>query len=115
MQDKSICELIEELRHVRIQETAIIEELEESVRDAAQREREEEKNIVDVDVDDVHPAVTANGLRIRGGDRVRLRNKIRKPATAGPSWSETHERLATVTKVTLEQVHIGTDNGTKTW
>jgi hypothetical protein len=114
MQDRSISELIEELRRVRIRESAIIEELENAVRRARQRETEDE-NIVDVDENRIHPAVIANGLGIRVGDRVRIKNKVRKPATAGPSWSETRERAATVTKVTPEQVHVITDNGTKTW
>ena len=117
MQDKTISELIEQLRHVRIRESDIIEELDKVVREAAQREKEEE-NIVDADENENgnRPAVTANGFRIRIGDRVRIENKIRRHATAGPSWSETRERLATVTKVTLEQVHVITDNnGTKTW
>jgi hypothetical protein len=116
MQDRSISELIEALRHVRIRETEIIEQLEEAVREAARREQDDE-DIANVDVDEnrILPAVIANGLRIRIGDRVRIRNKIRKPATAGPSWSEARERFATVTKVTTEQVHVVTDNGTKTW
>jgi hypothetical protein len=117
MQDKTISDLIEELRRVRIRASVIIEAIEDAVQEAAQREREEQENIVDVDVDKnrIHPAVTVNVLRIRIGDRVRIKNKIQKPATAGPSWSEARERAATVTKVTPEQVHVITDNGTTTW
>ena len=114
MQDENINELIEELRCVRIRETSIIEELQEAIRNAAQRRREEEI-IVDVEENQDHPVVYANGLRIGIGDRVRIRNRIRRPATAGPAWSEARERLATVTRITLDQVHVVTDNGTKTW
>ena len=69
MQDKTISELIEELRNVRIRESAIIEELEEVVRETTRRERED-ANIFDVDENKNgnRPAVTANGLRIRIGD-----------------------------------------------
>jgi hypothetical protein len=51
----------------------------------------------------------------RKGDRVRITNRVRRPATAGVSWTEERERLATVTRIIPDQVHIRTDNGTKTW
>jgi hypothetical protein len=107
MQRKSVNELIQELQQLRIRETAVIAEIREAieVRDGAEQ---------DIEIDDVEqPAAVQHGLRT--GDRVRIKNKVRRPATAGPSWSETRERLATVTRVTVDQVHIITDNGTKTW
>ena len=105
MQNRNIEQLIEELQHLRIRETVVIAQIREAIKGANGAEQE---NVRDVD-----HAVIADGLR--SGDRVRINNTIRKPATAGPSWNENRERLATITKVTVDQVHIITDNGTKTW
>ena len=63
----------------------------------------------------VAPRVPAATNSFKRGDRVRITNKVRKPATAGANWSENRERLATVTRVIPDQVHILTDNGTRTW
>lgn len=51
------------------------------------------------------------------GDRVRIKNRVRKPATwpGEVQWNEERERIATVTKIIAEQVHFVTDNGTHTW
>jgi len=58
---------------------------------------------------------TVNG--IRQGDRVIIKNKIRKPATCtdNTEWTKEKECVATVTRVTKEQIHFVTDNGTNTW
>lgn len=51
-------------------------------------------------------------------DRVRITNKVRKPANWLKVWNQTtveSERLATVTHQVRDQVWIVTDNGTKTW
>ena len=56
-----------------------------------------------------------NGLRV--GDRVRITNKVKKPA-AWPrerNWSESEFRSATVTRVTRLQIHFVTDNGITSW
>ena len=50
-------------------------------------------------------------------ERVRIKNRIRKPAnwpTSKP-WTEANERSAVVTRVTTDRVYITTDNGTLTW
>jgi hypothetical protein len=54
---------------------------------------------------------------IRRGDRVTIKNKIRRPATCSDEskWTKEKERVATVTRVTNDQIHFVTDNGTKTW
>jgi len=102
MEDRTFEELIEELQALRIRENAII----------AQLEGAKNKARTGINPSSTQ-AATANGLQ--RGDRVRIKNKIRRPATAGPTWNEARERLATVTRVTTDQVHITTDNGTKTW
>ena len=103
MEDRTFEELIEELQALRIRENAII----------AQLEGAKNKARTGINTNSTQAPATANGLQ--KGDRVRIKNKIRRPATAGPGWTETRERLATVTRVTPDQVHITTDNGTRTW
>jgi hypothetical protein len=51
------------------------------------------------------------------GDRVTIKTRIHKPKNWPPEkdWSDKKERTATVTKVTTNQVHFTTDNGTRTW
>ena len=109
MHRRSVKELIAELQQLRIRETIVIAEIREAVQGA------NEANGINAREDgiDVDPVAIQHGLRT--GDRVRIKNKIRKPATAGPSWTENKERLATVVRITVDQVHLTTDNGTKTW
>jgi len=107
MEERTFEELIEELRELRIRETAVITQLEQV--NARARTSTLETNTSGSN----RTAVIASGLK--RGDRVRIRNKVRRPATAGPTWSEARERSATVTRVTPDQVYITTDNGTKTW
>ena len=59
--------------------------------------------------------LTVNG--ISQGDRVTIKNKIRRPATCSDEtkWTKEKERVATVTRVTKDQIHFVTDNGTRTW
>jgi hypothetical protein len=51
------------------------------------------------------------------GDRVRIKNKIRKPQhwPADKGWTDSKERTATVTKTTPTQIHFTTYNRTQTW
>jgi hypothetical protein len=110
MPNRSAEELIQELQQLRIRETAIIAKIRQAIgaTNGAEQENEIEVNA------DVNLTVAAHGLRT--GDRVRIKNKIQRPATAGPlSLTENWERLATMTKITVDQIRIITDNGTRTW
>lgn len=51
------------------------------------------------------------------GDRVRVRNALKKPATwpRNVVWEKELAQVATVTHLHREQVHFVTDNGVKTW
>lgn len=100
-EDNRLENLIEELRTLKIRETEIVAEL-RRVSNAAPETRVDNEG-------DKHRVGFAKG------DRVRITNKVRKPASAGPTWTEAKERLATVTSVNTTQVYILTDNGTRTW
>ena len=58
--------------------------------------------------------VARNELEV--GDRVKITNRVRRPATWPRTiiWSEEKARTGTVTRVTPEQVHFVTDDGTRT-
>jgi hypothetical protein len=51
------------------------------------------------------------------GDRIRITNRVRRPANwmSGVVWEEDRESTATVTRVTPNQIHFVIDNGTRTW
>ena len=53
----------------------------------------------------------------RRGDRIRIRNALKKPATwpQNKQWDQQRAQLATVTHLKKGQVHFETDNGVKTW
>ena len=101
MEDETIDTLIAELKRLKVREANIITQLEA----ATNRRRNRDDS----------GRVTATGLS--KGDRVRITNRVRKPATWNNevNWEEDKERRATVTGVTPDQVHIITDNGVKTW
>ena len=106
MEDRSFEELVEKLRELKIKEAELTVRIEHARLARAERP-------VATTVPPLERTFFTNGFR--PGDRVRVTNKVRKPATAGPTWTEARERLATVTRAIPGQVHILTDNGTKTW
>jgi hypothetical protein len=105
MEDTNLAGLIEELRALKIRETEIVAEL---------RRANDARTGTNIQRD-TPAAVVANSNEHKRGDRVRITNKVRKPASAGQTWTEAKERLATVTSVNETQVFILTDNGTRTW
>ena len=126
MEGTNLAELIEELRALKIRETEIVAELKRANDarpgtslqrdiDAAEFRRANDARTGASIQRGTPAAVTANNSAHRRGDRVRITNKVRKPASAGPTWTEAKERLATVTSVNETQVFILTDNGTRTW
>ena len=112
MENTRIEDLIAELHALRLRETAIIAQIEqETTRTAPTSDGPETRR----PTSEPQQAATARPSFFKRGDRVRIKNKIRKPATAGTEWVESRERTATVTKIEPGQVHITTDNGTRTW
>ena len=61
-------------------------------------------------------ATVAASNELKKGDRVRVRNALKKPATwpRDAIWKKELAQVATVTHLYREQVHI-TDNSVKTW
>jgi hypothetical protein len=60
---------------------------------------------------------TVKNDKVKAGDRIRIINKIRKPASWPEEviWTEEKERVGTVTRLIKDQVHFRTDNGRDTW
>jgi hypothetical protein len=62
-------------------------------------------------------ASVAASIEFKQGDRVRIRNALKKPATwpRNIEWKKELAQVATVTHTHRDQVHFVTDNGVKTW
>ncbi len=52
---------------------------------------------------------------LQSGDRVRIINKVKRPAQTKADWTWGKERLATIRHLEGDRVVLTTDNGTKTW
>jgi hypothetical protein len=117
MENTSIGTLLNELKALKIQEskikareTQIISEIEALNRESKGIETIDKKR----STTDGEAKVSVNG--ISQGDRVVIKNKVTKPATCvDKNWTKERERIATVTRVSKDQIHFVTDNGTRTW
>jgi hypothetical protein len=100
--EESLTELITELQHLRIREAEVLARI---------------GRLTNAHATDATPVreIEVNGFK--KGDRVRITNKVKKPAVwpREKAWVESEFRLATVTKVSSLQVHFLTDNGVRTW
>ena len=110
--DPKIEDLIEELKELRLRETAIIRQIKAA--NELRTHNARDTTTTGQQGTSGNEEATTRSI-IHAGDRVRITNKIRRPATATATWTEQRERIATVTRVTADQVHIVTDNGTRTW
>ena len=96
--DDRITSLIEELQGLHVRATEVIREIEETR--ARQHTRE---------------GTRGDHRGFSAGDRIYVKNSIRRPVFAAPNWSASKERRGTVTRVHNQRVYFTTDNGTKTW
>ena len=103
MQDKQVEDLISELKLLNLCSNEILAQLE-----AAYTGYDSEETAKRA----IHRSI-ANG--IIKGNRIRIRNKMKKPAAWTRAWDKEKGRSATVTRVTATQVHYITDNGVETW
>ena len=105
MTERQLSELIGKLKVLKVEEASILAQIEVlSITSASPRAT----------------VATSVAQRVNGiakGDRIRIKNRVRKPATwtNDTEWTEAKERLATVTRVSQGQIHFITDNGTLTW
>ena len=104
MQDKQVEDLISELKLLNLCSNEILAQLE-----AAYTGYDSEETAKRA----IHRSI-ANG--IIKGNRIRIRNKMKKPAAWTRAWDkEKDTRAAKVTRVTVTQVLYITDNGVETW
>ena len=108
--DDDVSTLIEELKSLRVQETALLRRIEE-----ANRRREQEDQRDNGSSRDNRSARQDTGTTYHVRDRVYVVNQIRRPVFAPSTWTGYNERRATVTRVAGEKIFIKTDNGTETW
>ena len=93
--EERIKELIDQLKELRLRESRVMARLEAEITTA-------ERTVT-----------TPRAFEV--GDRVYIKNKIRRPVSARPDWNIYKERRATVNKVKPGEIHFTTDNGTNTW
>ena len=103
--DQAIKDLVTELTALRIRVTQL--EVELTATASATRAAATEVEI----------AAKATAAIIKVGDRVRIRNTLKKPATwpVDQDWRQSQAQLATVTHLKKGQIHFVTDNGVNTW
>jgi hypothetical protein len=108
MDDEEVQALIAEFQKLRIRAATIVRQLE-----AVNARRTSIDSIAAPVVHESH--LTANGFR--KGDRVRIKNKVSKPATwpIEKPWRREEAQLAMISRVTKKQVHFLTDNVVSTW
>jgi outer membrane murein-binding lipoprotein Lpp len=96
--------------------TEDIDQLTTELRDLKIRVAQLEAAITDRETDE-RSASTAAAAVFQRGDRVKVKNKLKKPATwpVTAKWDQEAAQLATVTHNYKNQVHFITDNGVKTW
>lgn len=109
MSENEIGALIEELKYLRLRESRVLSLIE------AANERNEAAN----KRNEGRPTGGANATVFAQGDRVRVINRVRRPASwpSDRRWDERLARAATVTYVTTvpDRVYFTTDNGIETW
>ena len=119
---KTIQELTRALQQLKLQEADLTTQLVEAV--GEERDRRRGKEELAQHRAQEAPVVAGEERAIHGfskGDRIRIINTLRKPASWDNSleWHEGTAKNATVTDILIKgrvvQVHFVTDNGVSTW
>jgi hypothetical protein len=93
MQEKTINELIKELKALHLREAQVVSLLERAARQDSEAEHQYEP-----------------------GDRIHITTRVKKPASWGNKpWDYQRSKFATVTHSTTERVYFVTDNGVNSW
>jgi hypothetical protein len=101
MDDPSVQQLVSRLKEIRLEASAIIAQIDRRLDDGSGEggmQDEPMENTV-----------------LCSGDRIHIKNKLKKPADWNNSIKWVEERRATVTRVLEGQIHFVTDNGVRTW
>jgi len=107
MEEKSIEDLIKELKDLKVRETAVLNQLEAANDRRKSNERDQGQHNAGAPNDE-------EGI-FRIGQRVYITNRIRRPINWSSTWEAQKERFATVTKQVNNKVFVHTDNGVDTW
>jgi hypothetical protein len=108
MENKKIQELIKELKRLQLREAAIVSLIEKT------NARRNETEVTHGEGVERYIATAEHG--VEKGDRIRIKNQVKKPAHWGEDlWEYQQARIATVTFVTADRIYFVTDNGIKTW
>ena len=107
---QSVQDIINALKTLRLQEAELSSQLEAAIGDTASKNTSP-------------PRITEKrrNTDYTTGDRIWIKNKIKKPAnwTCEREWNEKEAKTATVTEVLTKgantQIHFVTDNGVHTW
>ncbi len=94
MKTDQVALLIQELRSLKLRESLLLDELEVASGRSSSNAR------------------ASSTLSV--GDRIRVRNLIRKPSDWTRPWKTSISRLATITAVQNDRVYFITDNGLET-
>jgi hypothetical protein len=93
MQEKTINELIKELKALHLREAQVVSLLERAAQQDIAVERQYEQ-----------------------GDRIHITTQVKKPASWGNKpWDYRRSKFATVTHTTTERVYFVNDNGVHSW
>jgi hypothetical protein len=115
---KTIQELISALQTLRLEEAELTAQLEEALNNEGEQGYTTNKQTAVVTNREERRNTNRN---LAGGDRIRIKNRLHKPANWNNDieWVESEGKNATVTEVltkgTSIQVHFITDNGVRTW
>ena len=120
MKSRSAESIINELKALKIHEESLLEELGQLEDDKV---RNEERSGYDqvTSVAPVGDRATSRSSPVTSvisiGDRVRIKNRVTRPADWDPrnKWVPSEAKHATVTRFYKGQVHFITDNGHSTW
>jgi hypothetical protein len=100
MERKKIHDLINELKNLQLREAEIIAQIDETNTGLARH----------------HGAGATVEHDFNKGDRVRVKNQVKKPNNWGNDvWNYQQARVATIIFTTTDRVYFVTDNGIRTW
>jgi hypothetical protein len=121
--EDSIDDLIEQLELLRVEEATIItriqqarareQEQQRSSHTTRARGQEQQHTSATTGRTETARAVTASATNFTIGCRVKIINRIAKPASGRPT--NENDRRAIVTRIVGDQIHFRTVNGTNTW